>query len=186
MVCIRGAKGTMYNIHVDGNPDPLGKGHLGGMQLVLSLLHIPLLAAALTILDGVVLLLLQCFCLGNIDVSVSRPGVRRAAAANRIRILFMYCPHIEGLHYETRKKTALDRRRTDRISLTHDLDLQCPASYTAMTYSLAKVQGQRLVGSKGKSVNKRTDRRTEAIALSPTLMRSVVTHTQYYSTKWHV
>ena len=53
---------------------------------------------------------------------------------------------------KTRKKTVLDRGRTDRISLTHDLDLdpmtlQSFASYRHGLYSHAKVQGQRSVGS---------------------------------------
>ena len=54
-------------------------------------------------------------------------------------------------------KTALDRGRTDRISLTHDpdLDLQSPAS---MIYAHAKVQGRRSVGS-AESGNKRMDGR---------------------------
>ena len=43
-----------------------------------------------------------------------------------------------------------------------------------MTYSRAKVQGQRSVFSEdGVKTNGRMDRRTEAIALPPSLMRSV-------------
>ena len=37
----------------------------------------------------------------------------------RVLSVCMFIP----LHILTRKQTALDRRRTDRISLTHDLDL---------------------------------------------------------------
>ena len=56
------------------------------------------------------------------------------------------------------------------MGLTHATDLQA----MVMTYSHAKVQGQRSVGSKDRvETNGRTDRRTEAIAFSPTLMRSV-------------
>ena len=57
------------------------------------------------------------------------------------------------------------------MTLTYDLDLQFPASY-AMTYSHAKVQGQRSVSSEDKvETNERTVRRMEAIALPPSLMR---------------
>jgi len=45
-----------------------------------------------------------------------------------------------------------------------------------MIYSQAKVQGQQSVGSEDRvETDVRTDRRTEAIALPPTLMQSVIT-----------
>jgi len=51
---------------------------------------------------------------------------------------------------------------------------------TVMTYSHAKVQGQRSVGSKDRvETNGRTERRTEAIALPPTLMRSVIKYVYF-------
>ena len=76
------------------------------------------------------------------------------------------------------EKTALDRGRTDCISLTHDLDLDLrpttftsnPLQATIMMYSLAKVQGQRSVGSEDRV---ETIQRTEAIALPAALMRLV-------------
>ena len=61
------------------------------------------------------------------------------------------------------KKTSLDRGRTDRISLTYDLDLdlQAPASYGHDLYAHAKVQGQRSVGSEDRvETNGRSGRRT--------------------------
>ena len=65
--------------------------------------------------------------------------------------------------------------RTDQISLTktltttYDLDLQ-PLRAMIMTYSHAKVQGQRSIGSEDRV---ETNERTEAISLPPSLMRSV-------------
>ena len=65
----------------------------------------------------------------------------------------------------TRKTTALHRRRINRISLTHDLDLdldlQSPASYGHELLTSKKVQCQRSIGSEDKSGNKRVDRRTD-------------------------
>ena len=58
------------------------------------------------------------------------------------------------------QKSSFNRGRTDRIDLTHDLDLQSPASYGHGLH--AKVQGQRLVGSEDKvETNGRTDERTD-------------------------
>ena len=79
-------------------------------------------------------------------------------------------------YHPKREKTALDRGWTDCISLTHDLDLDLQAM--VMTYSHAKVQDQRSVDSE-ECENKRTDRRTEATALSPSLMRSVASVSVY-------
>ena len=71
----------------------------------------------------------------------------------------------------SRKQTALNPGQTNRISLTHDLDLdlQSPASLVR-TYSRGKDQGQMSVGSKG---TLDTNGWMEAIALSDVLMRSV-------------
>ena len=81
----------------------------------------------------------------------------------------------------TRKKTALDRGRTDCISLTYDL-WPWPMTLTfnplramVMTYLLAKVQtyGRSVSKIEWKQMYRQTDRRTEVIALPPTLMQSV-------------
>ena len=64
------------------------------------------------------------------------------------------------------EKTALDHGRTDRISLTHDLDLQ---SLRALVMTCTRLQK---FGSEDRvKTNARTDGRPEAIALPPTLMR---------------
>ena len=54
-----------------------------------------------------------------------------------------------------------------------------------MTYSHAEVQGQRSVGAENRVETSRwTDGRTEAIALPPTLMRSITTSTTvFYRTR---
>ena len=58
------------------------------------------------------------------------------------------------------------------ISLTHDLDLDLnPLRAMTMTYSHAKVQGQRSVGRV--ETNGRRDGWREGIALPPTLMQLV-------------
>ena len=58
------------------------------------------------------------------------------------------------------------------LILTYDLDIQSPASYG---HGLLTCKGSRSADSRFRrqSGNKRTDRRTAAIALSPSLMRSV-------------
>ena len=73
------------------------------------------------------------------------------------------------------EKTALDRGRTYRISLTHDLDLDFQSlRAVAITYLHANFQSQQSVGSEDR-VEKRTDRQTdgqtETIALPTSLMR---------------
>ena len=71
----------------------------------------------------------------------------------------------------TRKQTALDRGQTDRITLTHDLDLW---PWPLVPYSHAKDQVRRSVGSKERvEKNGWTDERTEAVALPDSQMRSV-------------
>ena len=83
------------------------------------------------------------------------------AAQNAHRTVPSHCsctcppPLIDGLlrsqllrTFETKittENTALDRGRTDRSSLTYDLDLQ-PLQAMVMTYSHAKVQCKRSVG----------------------------------------
>ena len=60
---------------------------------------------------------------------------------------------------ENRKKTALDRGRTDRICLT-TLTFNPLRAMMVMTYSHANVQGQRPVGSEDRvESNRRTDGR---------------------------
>ena len=85
------------------------------------------------------------------------------------------CPNVA-----TRKKlpsievgpTALARSMTS--TLTYDSDLQSPASYRHDLLT-AEVQGQRSVGSKDRvETNGQTDGWMEAIALPPSLMRSVL------------
>ena len=63
------------------------------------------------------------------------------------------------------EETALDRGQTDRISLTHDLDLdlQSPASYGHDL--LACKSSRSTVDGSEESGNKRTDRRMEAIGI---------------------
>ena len=70
--------------------------------------------------------------------------------------------------YKTRKRTALDRGRTNRICLTNDLDIDLttltfnPLRAMVMTYSHANVEGQRSAGPEDKvETNGRTDRRTD-------------------------
>ena len=59
------------------------------------------------------------------------------------------------------EKTALDRGRTYRISLTHDLDLDFQSlRAVAITYLHANFQSQQSVGSEDR-VEKRTDRQTD-------------------------
>ena len=71
------------------------------------------------------------------------------------------------------EKTALVRGRIDCISLTLDVDLQSPASYG---HDLLACKCSRSTASRFRrqNRNKQTNGRTEAIALHPTLMRSVI------------
>ena len=72
------------------------------------------------------------------------------------------------------EKTPHDRDRTDRISLTHMTLTFNPLRAMVMTYQRAKGQGQRSFGSEDRvETNGRTVRRTEAIALPPSLTQSV-------------
>ena len=50
------------------------------------------------------------------------------------------------MHKHELETTAFDQHRTDRIKLTHDIDLHTPRAMV-MTYSHAKVQSQRSDGS---------------------------------------
>ena len=70
-------------------------------------------------------------------------------------------------------KTVLDRGRTDCISLTLDLWPwpSIPCKLWSWPTRNAKVQGQRLIGSKDRE---ETNGRMEAIALPLSLMRSVI------------
>ena len=111
-------------------------------------------------------------CILNLPISIlahrSRPTLRRGGMFNvhqkTCRISLVTLPRTK-LKLE---KTALDRGRTDRNSLNHDLDLdfQSPASCGRDLYSHAKGQGQWSVGSEDRvETNGRTDRRTEPNAL---------------------
>ena len=63
------------------------------------------------------------------------------------------------------------------LTLTYDPDLQSLRAMV-MTYSRAKVEGQRSVGSEDTvETNGRTDGQTGAIALPPVLTRSVISVT---------
>jgi len=68
--------------------------------------------------------------------------------------------------------TDLNRGRTDRISLTHDLDLQSSASYG---HELLVCKSSKLTSSQSgnKRMDGQMDGRTEAIAVHPTLIWQV-------------
>ena len=80
------------------------------------------------------------------------------------------------------EKTALDWGRTDRISLTHDLDIQSPVShgYDLLT---CKVQGQRYVGSKD-SGNKQMDGQMDGLIASPPSLMRLVTRLYNRAGPW--
>ena len=77
-------------------------------------------------------------------------------------------------------KTALDRSLIEHFSLTHDLERDLDLTFNLLramvvAHSRAKVQGRQSVGSEDRvKTNGWTDRQTEAIALPPSLMRSVM------------
>ena len=81
-----------------------------------------------------------------------------------------------------RKQTALDRGQTDRINLAHDLDLDlwpwpsipCEVWLWPADTQKFKVNGQSVLKIDGRETDRRTDRRTEAIALPDLLMQFVV------------
>ena len=84
------------------------------------------------------------------------------------------------MQLSNQKKTAPDGGLTNHVSLTmtltltYDPDLQSlPAM--VMTYSQAKVQGLRSVGSEDRV---KTNNRTDAIALPAALMRSITSQSE--------
>jgi len=88
----------------------------------------------------------------------------------------MQCLYTTGI--KITRKTTLDRGQTDRISLTHDLYLQSPASY-GHDLLTCKVQGQLSVGSEDRL---ETNGRMEVNAL---LMRSVNTFYLQHNKSMH-
>ena len=109
--------------------------------------------------------------------SVMKTGRRRTADGGRPRYKNTALSIARAI--KTRKKTALDRGRTDALAsamiltLTYNLDLQSPAS---SRHDLFTCKSSRSAVSwfPKQSGNKRTGRWTVAIALPPSVMRSVI------------